>query len=100
MAEEPVAVSDLEKLRERMSQIDERLLDTLRERIECGVEIAHHKRENNIPMMQPHRIGVAQQRAAEYGQRHGINTDFLRQLYDLVISETCRVEDVVIGRSE
>jgi chorismate mutase len=48
-------------------------------------------------MMQPHRIGVVQQRAAEYGREHGVDAEFLRKLYDLVIAETCRVEDLVIG---
>jgi len=55
------------------------------------------KREHGIPMMRPHRTGLARRRAAEYGAEHGIGLEFLRRLYDLIIAETCRVEDVVIG---
>lgn len=87
----------LETLRASLDRIDESLLDTLRRRIECCVEIAHYKREHNVPMMQPHRIGIVQRRAALYAQEHGIDPDFLRRLYELVIAETCRVEDLVIG---
>jgi chorismate mutase len=87
----------LEDLRAELDRIDFRFLDILRERIELCVRIAEHKREHGVPMMQPHRIGVVQRRAAEYGREHGVDVDFLRNLYDLVIAETCRVEDLVIG---
>ncbi|RJL34336.1 chorismate mutase family protein [Bailinhaonella thermotolerans] len=87
----------LEALRAELDAIDLRLLDVLRERIELCVRIAEHKREHGVPMMQPHRIGVVQDRAARYGAEHNIDQRFLRSLYDLVIAETCRVEDLVIG---
>lgn len=90
------AVDNLKALRSRLDHIDVRLLNTLRERIECCVEIAHFKREHGVPMMQPIRIGIVQQRAARYADDHGIDSNFLRQLYDLIIEETCRVEDLVI----
>ncbi len=89
--------TDIEVLRAELDGIDMRLLDTLRARIECCVDIARVKRAQNIPMMQPHRIGVVQRRAAEYGEQHGIAREFLRQLYELIIAETCRVEDEIIG---
>ncbi|ASU84918.1 4-amino-4-deoxychorismate mutase [Nocardiopsis gilva YIM 90087] len=79
--------------------IDGRLLKIIRERIDCCVRIAHHKREHDIPMMQPHRIGIVQDRAARYGEDHGVDPDFLRRLYDLIIGETCRVEDLVMGNT-
>ncbi|PKW16237.1 chorismate mutase family protein [Saccharopolyspora spinosa] len=87
----------LEALRAELDSVDLRLLDVLRERIELCVRIAEHKREHGVPMMQPHRIGVVQQRAADYGAEHGIDQTFLHALYELVIGETCRVEDLVIG---
>jgi 4-amino-4-deoxychorismate mutase len=46
--------------------------------------------------MQPGRIGVVQDRAAKYAAMHGIDSAFLRRLYEMVIAETCRLEDAVI----
>jgi 4-amino-4-deoxychorismate mutase len=89
-------VEALEELRARLGAIDESLLDQLRRRIECCVQIARVKKAHGVPMMQPHRIGVAQDRAAHYGKEHGINQEFLRQLYDVIIEETCRVEEIVM----
>jgi 4-amino-4-deoxychorismate mutase len=90
-------VEALEELRSRLDAIDESLLDQLRRRIECCAQIARVKQAHGVPMMQPHRIGIAQARAARYGQDHGISQDFLRRLYDLIIDETCRVEELVMG---
>lgn len=89
----------LEELRSELDDIDGRLLDIIRERIECCIRIGRHKQEHGIPMMQPHRIGIVQERAARYGEEHGVDPDFLRRLYDLVIDETCRVEDLVMGNT-
>jgi len=90
----------IEDLRSELDEIDERFLDTLRERIEKCIEIGHFKREHDVPMMQPHRIGIVQERAARFGAAHDIDQEFLRRLYDLIIDETCRVEDLVIGGAE
>lgn len=82
--------------RDQLDALDAQLLDILRRRIECCVSIAQLKREHDIPMMQPGRVGVVHQRAEAYGREHGISTDFLRSLYKVIITETCRVEDLII----
>lgn len=89
--------ADLEDLRAKLDRIDGRLLEQLRDRINCCLEIADYKREHNVAMMQPQRIAVVQERAARYGAEHGIDGDFLRSLYDLIIAETCRVEDLAMA---
>lgn len=84
-------------LRERLDRLDVTLLETLRGRLECCVGIARVKREHGIAMMQPQRIGLVKERAAAYAREHGIDPAFLDRLYDLIIEETCRLEDLVIG---
>jgi chorismate mutase-like protein len=86
----------LARLRDELDGIDVRLLDAVRDRIECCVRIANYKREHAVPMMQPHRIDAVQRRAANYGAKNGLSEAFLSHLYDLIIEETCRVETVVI----
>lgn len=88
---------DLETLRAELDEIDFLLLDTLRARIECCIHIAQYKREHEVPMMQPHRINLVQARAARYAAEHNMNAEFLRRLYELIIDEACRVENLVIA---
>ena len=87
----------LETLRQELDMIDATLLETLRERLDCCCRIGQHKRDHAIPMMQPQRIGVVQQRAAAFAATHRMSPEFLRALYELVIAETCRLEDQIIG---
>jgi chorismate mutase len=91
------AAENLERLRAQLDALDQVLLDTVRDRIRCCVRIADVKRCHAVPMMQPHRIAIVQQRAASYAAEHGIDAKFLERLYDLIIDETCRVEDLVIA---
>jgi chorismate mutase len=87
----------LEAMRAELDCVDKRLLESLRDRLECCRSIARHKRMFDVPMMQEHRIDIVQQRADRYGREHDIDLEFLRQLYTLIIDETCRVEDLLIG---
>jgi chorismate mutase len=95
-----VASEDLESLRARLDALDQVLLDTVRDRIRCCVRIADVKRLQGIPMMQPHRIAIVQERAASYAAENGVDAKFLRGLYELIIDETCRVEDQVIADTD
>jgi chorismate mutase len=98
-AQDPQAgVQELERLRTELDGLDRDLLDTLRDRIRCCVRIAAVKRRHGVAMMQPHRIAIVQNRAAAYAAANDIDATFLERLYDLIIEETCRVEDLVIGR--
>jgi chorismate mutase-like protein len=91
------AAEDLERLRTELDALDQLLLDTVRDRIRCCVRIAQVKRRHGVPMMQPHRIAIVHKRAAAYAARHDVGATFLHRLYDLIIDETCRVEDLVIA---
>jgi chorismate mutase-like protein len=94
------STSGLDDLRAKLDEIDARLLEQIRDRINCCLEIADYKRRHDVPMMQPHRIAVVQERAARYGAEHGVDGEFLRRLYDLIIGETCRVEDLAMADPE
>lgn len=87
----------LRLLRDELDGLDKTLLETLKHRLDCCCRIGLHKREHAIPMMQPHRIGVVQERAAAFAVEHGVSPVFLRAIYELIITETCRLEDEIIG---
>ncbi|MFI0790717.1 chorismate mutase family protein [Streptomyces lydicus] len=100
MTKEQNGEQRLTRLRAELDDIDQELLEALRQRIDCCVRIAQHKSAYDVPMMQPGRIALVKGRAAQYGETHGIDTAFLESLYDLIIGETCRVEDLVMGNRE
>lgn len=89
----------LETLRADLDRIDAEFLAALGARVDVCRSIAGYKREHGVPMMQPHRIGVVQQRAARFAKANGLDLTFMKQLYDLIIGETCRIEDLIISPS-
>jgi len=89
----------LANLRAELDRIDHRLLETIRARLDCCCRIGLLKRDAAIPMMQPQRIGIVQQRAADFARAHGLSAAFLHNVYELLIAETCRLEDEIIGPS-
>ncbi|BDX34362.1 hypothetical protein TUM20985_49090 [Mycobacterium antarcticum] len=86
----------LAMLRAELDRIDVEFLAALGARVAVCRSIAHYKREHGVPMMQPHRIGVVQQRAARFAEAVDLDLTFMKRLYDLIIAETCRIEDLII----
>src|SRR5829696_4968249 len=92
--------SGLASFRERIEAIDERLLSALAERVAVCREVAEHKREQEIPMMQPERVAAVEDRWAELAAARGLDEAFARRLCQAVIGEGCRVEDDIIGAEQ
>jgi chorismate mutase-like protein len=90
----------LASFREQIDRVDEQLLSALAERIAICREVAEHKRERGIPMMQPDRVTAVEERWAELAMERGLDPDFARSLSRAVVGEGCRVEDAIIGVGE
>lgn len=88
--------SRLSALRDELDEIDRRLLESIRDRIEVCARVAHVKRTFDIPMMQPGRVGVVQDRARAFARAHDMSEEFLVSVYATLIAEACRVEDAII----
>jgi chorismate mutase len=90
------AASELEELRSHLDRIDEALLDLIADRLRTCLRVAEYKKANDVPMMQPHRIRVAHERAERFAAEQGLSAEFLHALYDAIIAEACRVETVAM----
>ncbi|UPW14262.1 chorismate mutase family protein [Gordonia amicalis] len=95
-----VGERELADLRAELDGIDDRLLEDVRARIEVCTRIAHLKQRYTIPVMQPRRVGAVHEHAHRYALDHDLSPQFLHDLYDLLISETCRVEDLIVVTEE
>ena len=93
----PGSTEQIEALRVELDALDARLLDTIRDRIACCVEIGRQKARHDIPMMQPARVRTVVDRAGHYAATNGLDPAFLRGLFERIIDETCRVETEVMA---
>ena len=90
-------VKGLAGYRTSLNDLDEQLIELLGKRIDVCRDVAQFKRENSIPMMQGKRVDQVKARCAELALAHQVDPDFVRKLYTMIIDETCRVEDEIIG---
>jgi chorismate mutase len=59
--------------------------------------VAEYKAAEGIPMMQPARVAEVKRRAVQRALPAGLSEPFTLGLYELIISEACRMEDEIIG---
>ncbi|MBS1678057.1 MAG: chorismate mutase [Actinobacteria bacterium] len=96
-AEEAVAIG-LAPFRARLDEIDAQLVDLLGERFRICREVAVHKAENEIAMMQPGRVEIVRARYLRHGAELDLPGDFTAAFLDLMIDATCRAEDELMER--
>jgi chorismate mutase len=88
----------LERFRQRLDLIDDEIARLLGERFEICREVAIHKSEHEIPMMQPDRVKEVRARYLARGAEVDLPADFTADLFDLLIAATCRAEDELMDR--
>jgi chorismate mutase len=96
-AERAVAAG-LAPFRARLDEIDAHLVDLLGERFQICREVAVHKSEKGIEMMQPGRVEIVRARYLQHGAEVDLPSDFTAGFFDLMIDATCRAEDELMGR--
>lgn len=96
-AEEAVAAG-LAPFRARLDEIDAQLVDLLGERFQICREVAVHKAENEIEMMQPGRVEIVRARYLQHGAEVDLPAEFTASFFDLLIDATCRAEDELMER--
>ncbi len=88
----------LEPFRRRLDFIDEEIARLFGDRFEICREVAQHKRENDIPMMQPERVIEVRERYLERGREMNVPPEFTAALFELLIGASCKLEDELIAQ--
>lgn len=88
-----MSANGLEPFRRRLDAIDDEIARLLGERFDVCREVAVHKSEHGIPMMQPNRVEEVRARYLERGAEVDLPADFTGALFDLLIAATCKAED-------
>jgi 4-amino-4-deoxychorismate mutase len=89
-------MSGLEPFRRRLDDLDEEIARLLGARFQICREVAHHKREHGIAMMQPERVAQVRDRYLARGAELDLPADFTAGLFELLIAATCKMEDEII----
>lgn len=88
----------LAPFRGRLDFLDGEILRLLGDRFDVCRQVAYHKREHDIPMMQPQRVVEVRERYLRRGAEANLPGDFAATLFELLIGATCEMEDELIAQ--
>lgn len=91
---------NLEDFRSQLDQLDRQIVSLLASRFDICRNVARFKKERGISMMQPARVQIVKQQAAERARIAGVSEDFILSIYTAIIAEACRLEDAIIDSNE
>lgn len=85
----------LKPFRGRIDALDDRIVALLSKRFAIVRRVAELKAAHDFPSYISDRVVEVRERNAKTGQKYGIDPDFMRMLYSLVIYQSCAVEDMI-----
>jgi 4-amino-4-deoxychorismate mutase len=90
-------MDELLNFRERIDEIDEKIVRLISERLGICKAVAKYKSENDIPMMQPGRVKEVLVKRRKLADELTINPDLVENIYKLIVEEACILEDEIIN---
>ncbi len=89
---------NLKNIRNKIDAIDADLIKVISKRIKLIPEIAHIKKQNNIPRVNPKRESEIIKRIREIAHNSGVNKDFAEKIMKSLIKESHRIEKRILGK--
>ena len=73
---------DLNEIRKDINEIDDKLLELYKRRMDCAEEVGYYKKENNIPILNEKREEDILNKIEENGGKYGASA---RMLYSTIM---------------
>jgi chorismate mutase-like protein len=86
----------IEDWRDRIDEIDEKLVELLNERSQCAIEIGKIKKASNTRLYDPGRERAIIRRVCE-SNRGPLDDEGLQRLFERVIDECRRIERIALS---
>lgn len=88
---------ELLAMRREIDDLDQALVDVLAKRYDVVRRVGEFKTEHNMDAVQPIRAQAVKDRAIDLGEASGLDREFMRKLYDLVIDHAHDMEHEILG---
>jgi chorismate mutase len=89
--------AELDMLREKISHIDDELLNLLNNRMKVARDIGKFKKENNITILQKSRWNAILDKGREYATSHGLSENFVQAYLQSVHDESITQQEHVMN---
>lgn len=85
----------LRPFRGKIDALDDKIMALLAKRFAIVRQVGELKAAHNFPSYISDRVVQVRERNAATGKKYGINPDFVRMLYSLIIYQSCAEEDII-----
>jgi chorismate mutase len=89
----------LDELRKQIDQLDDQLLDLLKERMKISEAIGKYKFENNITILQTRRYDEVLNNRRERGSQRGLNEDFITKIFESIHEESINRQSEIMNKA-
>lgn len=90
---------DLSVYRNQLDTIDKAIVELLADRFEICKKVAQYKIAHGLHVMQPARVQEVKEKVASLAESRGVRPDVVVTLYEHIIAEACRLEEVLIHQA-
>jgi chorismate mutase len=87
---------NIDILRHKIDEIDKKIINDLVERFQIVSDIAAIKKELNLPALDSTRWQVVLESKIKLGQEKGLESEFVRTIYELIHGMALKGEDRII----
>lgn len=85
----------LRPFRGKIDALDDKIMALLAKRFAIVRQVGELKAAHNFPSYISDRVVQVRERNAATGKKYGIDPDFVRMLYSLIIYQSCAEEDII-----
>lgn len=87
---------NMTQLRAKIDVLDDNIMSLLAQRMNVSRKIGQFKKDNNIAILQTGRWEEILQRMTEAGAEHGLDADFVKDLFNRIHEESVAVQNQVL----
>lgn len=88
---------ELEEYRKQIDALDQEVVDVLARRFDVVRKVGAFKRGSSMEAIQPARAQAVKDRAVRMGQEAGLDADFVRRLYEVLIDYAHDLEHEILA---
>jgi chorismate mutase len=88
---------DLERLRNKIDNMDRELLEILATRMAIVEQLAEYKRENNVAVLQMDRWRELRKKRGDLGKQMNLYPDFVEEMFELIHMASIRKQTEVVN---
>lgn len=92
--------SEIDKIRQKINVLDNELLDVLSKRMDLIEELAQHKKENNVQILQPKRWESILQKALKEAAEKGLSELFVRNIFTEIHIESIKLQSNIMNENK